>query len=133
MDRLSISRFWRIRDNHYRLVGKKCMRCGRAFYPPKRTCPHCGSINLENYEAPSKGRLISWTKLYDVGSEQEIYKPLYFGLMVFGELKVMLPLTDVTDEKSLKQDTEVELVFRRIKEDGEHGLIYYGIKARPAI
>ena len=129
---LSISRFWRYRKTHYRLAGKKCLRCGRAFYPPKRTCPYCGSTDLDNYEPPSRGEIITWTKLYETGSHHTQYRPLYLALVKLGEMTVLLQITDVTDEnKQLYKGAPVELVFRKLKEDGNYGLIYYGLKARP--
>ena len=133
MESLSISRFWRYRRAHYRLTGKKCLRCERVFYPPKRSCPYCGSMDLEDYDPPERGEIIAWTKLYETGTPYTPYRPIYLALVKLGDMTALLQLTDVTDEKTqLGKGAPVELVFRRIKEDGSHGLIYYGIKARPA-
>jgi len=41
----------------------------------------------------------------------------------------MAQLTDCQEEE-VRIGDEVELVFRRIKEEGEEGIIHYGFKAR---
>lgn len=133
MDKLSISRFWRLRKEHYNLIGKKCLSCGYVFYPPKHSCPHCGSKALEDYVPPSEGKLITYTKLYEVPENYNERKPLYLGIARFGEMNVLIELTDIGDEGILKEGLKLELVLRKIKEDGDYGLIYYGLKARPIL
>jgi len=130
MEKLSISRFWRIRKLHYTFSYTKCKKCGYAFYPPKHSCPKCGSKHLELKIPPREGELITWTKVYEVPFYFDDEKPIYLGLVKLGEVKIMAPIADVTDEKQLKEGARVETVLRRIKEDGESGLIYYGLKFR---
>lgn len=122
---------WRLRETHYSLVGRRCASCGRAFYPPKHVCPYCGSRDLVEYRPPKRGFIIYWTKLYDVGEEHLDKRPVYIALVQLGEVRVVLQLTDVTSDSDLKERREVELVFRKLVEDGEHGIIHYGVKARP--
>ena len=130
MERLSISRFWRKKDDHYKLVGKKCNSCGRVFYPPRHTCPYCGSRDLRDYVPPRTGIILSWTKLYNVGKGYEEQRPLYLALVKLGDLKLLTQVTDVIDESKLNVGAKVETVLRKVTEDGYYGLIYYGIKVR---
>lgn len=130
MEKLSIPRFWRLRNQHYALSYSKCNECGFAFYPPKHTCPKCGSKKIELRTPPREGELISWTKLYEVPFYFDDEKPIYFGLVKLGEVKVIAPIVDVVDEKLLREGAKVETVFRRVKEDGNSGLIYYALKFR---
>jgi uncharacterized OB-fold protein len=132
MERLSISKFWRIRKLHYTLAYSKCKKCGYAFYPPKHVCPKCGSSDLEQRTPPREGKLISWTKLYEVPFYFEDQKPIYIGLVNLGEVNVMAQIVDVLSEDELREGAEMEMVFRRVKQDGAAGLIYYGMKFRPA-
>ncbi len=131
MEKLSISRFWRKRTEHYTFVGRRCKNCGKTFYPPKHRCPYCGSSQLEEYVPPNRGKLISWTKLYEVPSGYDQYKPIYLALVQLGELRILTQLTDIVNEDKLKPGMEVETVLRRVTEDGNYGLIYYGLKVRP--
>ncbi len=130
MERLSIARFWRKKEEHYTLKGKKCLKCGKTFYPSKHVCPYCGSTELEDYTPPNEGELLAWTKLYDVSKGFLEQRPVYLGIVKLGELKVFTQITDVTDESMLKEGAKVETVFRKITEDGNYGLIYYGLKVR---
>jgi len=133
MAKLSIPIFWRVRKHLYTLEGRKCLECGRTHFPPKSSCPYCGSTKLIEYYPPKKGKLLVWTKLYETCDDRSAYRPIYIGLLQLGELRVVLPLTDIYDEGKLKPGIDVELVLRRYVEDGDTGLIYYGLKARPII
>lgn len=133
MAKLSVPIFWRVRKHIYTLEGKKCLECGKVHYPPKSICPYCGSSRLVEYYPPRRGRLLSWTKLYETCDDRSAQRPVYIGWMQFGEMNVVLPITDVYDEGLLKPGIEVELVFRKHIEDSDTGVIYYGLKARPVL
>ncbi|MEM0112591.1 MAG: Zn-ribbon domain-containing OB-fold protein [Fervidicoccaceae archaeon] len=131
MERLSISRFWRNRLVHYTFSYSKCKKCGNAMFPPKHTCSKCGSRDVDILTPPREGKLISWTKLYEVPIGFVNERPIYLGLVQLGEIKVMAQIVDVLNDQELKEGIEVEAVFRRVKEDGSTGLIYYALKFRP--
>jgi len=46
--------------------------------------------------------------------------------------KVLAQLTDV-DGEALSEGAEVEFTLRRLREDGERGVIFYGYKFRPRL
>lgn len=129
---LNAARLWRLRRKHYSIEGARCSSCGALFYPPRRACPHCGSRDVALSPLPRRGKLVAWTPLYDVGGNFEESRPLYIGVIDLGGARVVLPLTDVFDERELLEGAEVELVFRRIVEAGSAGPIHYGLKARIA-
>ncbi|AFH42311.1 Zn-ribbon domain-containing OB-fold protein [Fervidicoccus fontis] len=133
MEKLSISKFWRKKSQYYNLVGKRCKKCGYVFYPPKHVCPKCNSSDLEDYFPPETGTLISFTKLYETPNTYKSQKPIYLGIIKFGEINVLTQIVDVQNEDELKPGITVERVFRKINEDGNYGLIYYGIKVRPVV
>lgn len=133
MARLSVSIHWRVRKYLYTLESRKCLNCGKAHFPPKSVCPYCGSGKLVEYYPPRNGKLLSWTKLYETGDDRSLYRPIYIGWIQLGEVKVLLPLTDIYDESLLKPGLNVELVLRKYVEDSDTGIIYYGLKARPSI
>ena len=41
-----------------------CLRCDRAFYYPRRNCPHCGSAELDTRKAAGTGRVFSFTHVH---------------------------------------------------------------------
>lgn len=131
MARISVPAYWRVRRALYTLEGRECLNCGKAHFPPRSRCPYCGSERLSVYVPPRVGKLITWTKLYEVGDDKVHHRPLYIGLVELGNLRVTLPLADVDSDDDLKPGTEVRLVLRRLAEDGEAGIICYGLKAKP--
>ena len=129
---ISPSRTWRYKRERYMLVGSKCADCGRTHYPPRRTC-QCGSRRVEEVVLPSRGRVLSYTITYNVQEGYRDYAPVIFGIVELeGGSRVLAQLTDVNPEE-LKPGMEVEGSLRRIVEEGETGLVRYGIKFRPTI
>jgi len=47
------------------LTGSKCKSCGKIFFPKKRVCTNCLSIdNMESENLSKRGKLISYTINY---------------------------------------------------------------------
>ncbi len=131
----SIPRFWRERHSHYRLKAVKCKKCGKVNYPPSNVCRYCGSKELEEtYLDKEKAKLITWTIIHTVPNGFEEMKPRIIGIVETLESKarILAPITDILPEE-LKEGMILEPVLRRINEDGEAGIIHYGIAYRPVI
>lgn len=47
-----------------RLELPRCLSCGRTFFPPQPTCPHCGSGEWERIQASGLGRVYSWVVIH---------------------------------------------------------------------
>jgi len=127
---VTLSRWWRKRKPRYRFLGAQCAECGRTFYPPRNTCPYCGSTKLEEVELPRTGTLESYSVVYSVPSDSRVEAPIVIGLVrldngvrVIGEVSDVLP-----DE--LVTGLRVEAVLRKVAEDGDTGVIGYAIKFR---
>ena len=126
----SVPIYWRNIPQYYRLVAKRCKKCGTIYFPPVAKCK-CGSVELEDYELPREGRLLEYTVLYQVGTDFLKQKPLVLGLVELdGGVKVSGQIVDARPER-LKPGVKVEVVFRRVVVDGKHGLVMYGYKFRP--
>lgn len=41
---MEIPRYWRLKDQRYRLEGSICQLCGRFSFPPRPVCPHCAAL-----------------------------------------------------------------------------------------
>lgn len=130
----SIPRFWREKHSHYRLRGKKCLKCNRINYPPSLVCRYCGSRDLEEVDLLEKGKVVTWTTIYNVPEGYDKYKPVIIAIVELNRSKtrILTQLTDV-DLNEIKPGMEVEPVLRRVVEDGETGVIYYAIKFRPVL
>lgn len=132
--KLSIARFWREKESHYRLKAVKCRSCGRISYPPGSVCRYCGSKDLEEIELMEPGRVLTWAVIHTAPEGFDEYKPIIIAMveLVNSKVRVLTQLTDI-DPDEIKPGMLVEPVLRRIVEDGESGLIYYGIKFRPML
>ncbi|BEP16760.1 Zn-ribbon domain-containing OB-fold protein [Pyrofollis japonicus] len=134
---ISPARVWREREPRYRLVGKRCKKCGAIIYPPRPACPHCGSRDLEDVELPRTGTVETYTIIYTVMDGFRHKAPLPIAIVRLDNgldngARVLAPLTDI-DPEEIKTGMRVEAVLRRIKQDGEHGLIAYGVAFRPVL
>lgn len=129
---LSIPRHWRRKGPLYRLEAAKCKECGKTHYPPTASCPYCGSKSLERVQLPRVGVLESYTVVYSPpeGARQE--SPVIVGLINLGGVRVVAEMTDA-DPGEVSTGMKVEAVLRKVREDGEAGVIYYAVKFRPLL
>ncbi|HEV51231.1 MAG TPA: Zn-ribbon domain-containing OB-fold protein [Thermoprotei archaeon] len=127
---MTVPRYWRNIGAHYRLEGIRCKSCGEVSFPPRSSCPKCHSKDVEVVQLPRKGKVVSFSLLRSPPKGFEAYVPYYVVVVELENgVRVLGTLTDVFGE--VKEGMEVEAVFRKISEDGEEGLIYYGTKFRP--
>jgi uncharacterized protein len=48
----------------HRLVVPACSNCGRTFFPPQPTCPHCGSQEWTQRECSGRATVYSWIDIH---------------------------------------------------------------------
>ncbi len=126
----SVPIYWRNVPQYYRLVGKRCKKCSKLYYPPVVRC-RCGSREFEDVALPHEGKLVEYTVLYQVGTDFLKQKPLIVGLVEVADgVRIPSQIVDVQPEK-VTLGMRVEAVFRRVSTDGRHGLVMYGCKFRP--
>ncbi|ABL78168.1 Zn-ribbon domain-containing OB-fold protein [Thermofilum pendens] len=127
----SVPRAWRERKIKYQLIGGKCKDCGKSFYPYRQVCPACGSENVEEVKLPERGVVEVFTVVRSPPSDFAWQAP-YVVALVRLEDGTLVPaqITDV-DPDEVHEGMEVEAVFRKYREQGQQGIIEYGIKFRP--
>ena len=80
-----------------------------------------------------RGEVYSYTLMYNVPQGFEEQKPYVVALVKLAEgPMVTAQLTDV-DHKAVKIGMPVEMVTRKLREDGAEGQIIYGYKFRPIL
>ena len=130
---LSPAQNWRTRIPRYRLVGRECLDCGRRHYPPRPRCPYCGSPRLRDVELPRTGTVETYTVIYTVMEGFRDRAPYIVALVRLDDgNRVLAPLVEVEPGEA-RTGMRVEAVMRRIRVDGDHGLIAYGVSFRPAL
>lgn len=130
---MHIARDWRLKKQRLSLVGEVCENCGTKLFPPRDTCPACVKPASTPYTFSGKGEVYSYSTLYDAPTGFESYLPYTVALVKLDEGPlVTAQLTDV-DSQDVQIGMPVEMVTRKLAQDGDDGVILYGYKFRPAL
>ncbi len=130
---MSLPAVWRTRKQRYSLVGEVCPECGVKIFPPRDLCPECSKPAQTPYTFSGKGIVYSFAIVYQAPEEFEEYAPYAVALVKLEEgPMVTAQLTDV-DPEEIKVGMPVEMVTRKLYEEGKSGVIHYGYKFRPRI
>ena len=128
---MDIPRYWRLRNQRYRLEGTRCKNCSERHFPPRLVCPECGSDQIRKYNFRGKGRVYSFTTVFQAPDIFDKQIPYVVALIELEEgNRIVAQLTDVAKDQ-IHIGMPVEMVIRRIYEDGDTGPIQYGYKFRP--
>jgi uncharacterized OB-fold protein len=130
---MEISRHWRLQQQRYGLVGEICPHCEEKIFPPRDVCPNCAQEAKTPYVFSGKGEVYSYTTIYDPPEGYEGNAPYTVALIKLEEGPLITAqLTDV-DNGKVEIGTPVEMVTRKLREDGERGMLVYGYKFRPVL
>jgi len=130
---MEISRHWRLQQQRYGLVGEVCPHCEEKIFPPRDVCPNCAQEAKTPYVFSGKGEVFSYTTVYDPPEGYEGNAPYTVALIKLEEGPlVTAQLTDV-DNGKVEIGVPVEMVTRKLREDGERGMLVYGYKFRPRL
>ncbi len=131
---MEISRHWRLRKQRYSLVGEVCEHCDTKIFPPRDICPDCGHEAKTIHQFSGRGEIYSYTTVHEAPAGHEANAPYVVALIKLEEgPMVTAQLTDLDPEKPIQIGMKVEMVTRKLREDGERGMIIYGYKFRPLL
>lgn len=128
---MAVPRFWREIPNRYNLIGTRCGNCNKILFPPRYICPYCRRIGkLEPYKLSCRGKVFSYSVVHVAaeGFEEQVPYVLVIVELEDGP-RLTAQITDCSPD-GIKIGDEVEMVFRRMGEEGEEGILYYGYKAK---
>lgn len=122
-------RVWRHIQQRYNLIGSKCTTCGKVFFPPRVICPDCRRKgNIENIKFSGKGKIHTYSVIRSPSDEFKTIAPYAVAIVELDEgAKLTAQLVDC-DVDNIEVGDPVEMVFRKISEDGPDGVISYGFK-----
>lgn len=125
----SLALNWRKFDERYKLIGSKCLKCNKEFFPKRTVCPNCRSKGkIVDQEMPRKGIIYSYTKVFSAPKGYEDQTPYYLAIIELeNKVKVLSQLADAEDNE-VRIGAPVEKCFRKIIEPNETGIISYGYK-----
>ncbi len=125
------SRYWREIPQRYRYEAAKCAKCGFVCFPPRLVCPECGTREFTKANLAEAGTLITYTIIRVPPAPFEDQAPYAVGLAELDDgVRLMAQVVDC-DFGALKVGMRVRLEFRKISEEGDAGVIYYGYKFIP--
>jgi len=88
----------------------------------------CGGREFVEIKLSGRGRLITFTKIYNVPPAYKKSGAYCVGLIELEEgVRIFAQLTDV-EISELKIGMPVRAVFRKLYEEGESGVVHYGVK-----
>ena len=130
---MNVARYWRTEKTRYGLVGETCRVCGKPIFPPRDLCPHCTEAGQDLRTFGGKGEVYSFAHVADAPAGYTEYQPYTVALIKLEEGPLLTAqLTDV-DEADVRIGMPVEMVTRKLKEEGENGMVVYGYKFRPVL
>jgi hypothetical protein len=128
----NIPRFWRNLRSRYNLTGTKCLNCGEIYFPPRNFCPKCRRMSrLEEASLNGRGEVLTYTIIHAAPGGFEVQAPYIMAIVQLEEGPRLTTQIVDCEPDEIKIGMKVERVFRKIQEDGEAGLIYYGYKFKP--
>lgn len=99
-----------------KLMGTKCKRCGERYLPPRAGCK-CGSHDVDWYEAPTRGKLFSYTIVTLPPDSMSRYAPYIVAVAELEDgSRLLAQITGVTPA-SLQVGLPVQVVPHQIAED----------------
>jgi uncharacterized OB-fold protein len=129
---MSLAQNWRLERQRYRLQGEECPHCGTKIFPPRDACPECAKPAQEPYTFIGKGEVYSYTTVIDGPLGFEYQSPYVVALVKLDEGPILTAqLTDLDGEPEIGM--RVEMVTRKLRTDGDEGVIVYGYKFRPLL
>lgn len=127
------ARHWRLRRQRYTLVGEVCPHCREKIFPPRDICPECGEQAKDLFEFSGRGQVYSYTRVFDPPTGYEDSSPYTVALVQLDEgPMVTAQLTDVPEDQ-IEVGMPVEMVTRKLRSDGDRGMLVYGYKFRPSV
>jgi uncharacterized protein len=106
-------------DDLPRLVGGRCVACGRHHFPRAETCPYCSADGAVSVELSPTGLLWAWTAVTAAPPGYDGEVPYGFGVVELPEgLRVVTRLTEA-DPSRLRAGQAMRLVLDPVGDDGE--------------
>lgn len=130
---MEVSSHWRVRQQRYGLVGEVCPHCEHKIFPPRDICPECGQDARTHFHFSGRGKLYSFTTLYDAPAGHEEQAPYTVALIQLEEGPLVTAQITDLGEDQLEIGMPVEMVTRKLRSEGERGIIVYGYKFRPLL
>jgi uncharacterized OB-fold protein len=131
---MSVARHWRETPGRYNLVGTKCGKCGKIYFPRRSICPGCRRASvgkMEPYTLKDHGTVYTYSIVHEASADNNNLRP-YAIAMIRMEDGVLITgqLVDVDLDK-VEIGMPVRAVLRKLGDESDIGTINYGYKFAP--
>lgn len=128
---MSVPRFWRRLANIYNLLGTLCERCGGYYYPPRSLCPNCRrESRIVPFKFSGHGEVFSFAIMRSSSKDFDKLTPYILAIIKLDEGPMMTSQV-ICPIEEIRIGMKVRTVFRKLGEESEKGMIYYGTKFVP--
>jgi uncharacterized OB-fold protein len=130
---VSVPRFWREIPQRYNLEASKCGACQAIHYPPREVCPTCRRASVGRMQAvklAGTGTVLECTVVHKAAPGYTMQVPYCMALIQSTEGPIIAGQVVDCDPHAVHAGAAVRAVFRRLGQDGDDGVIYYGTKWR---
>ena len=125
------AKYWRGIPQRYRLEAAKCTGCGMEHFPPRLVCQGCGGREFEQIKLADHGKLLTYTVIRVGPSDLCEQTPYAMGIVELpGGARMTGQIADCEFDE-LRVGMPVKIEFRKIREEGEAGILCYGYKFVP--
>jgi uncharacterized protein len=133
---MSIARFWRETPRRYNLGGSRCTVCTTVYFPPRSVCPTCAQHRhslgrMEPYQLSGEGEVVTYTIVHDAAEGFEMQVPYILAIVRTPEGPQLTGQIVDLDPAEARIGLKVRSTFRKLREEGEAGVIHYGYKFTP--
>ncbi len=128
---MSVPRFWRRLKNLYNLIGTRCEKCGEYYYPPRNMCPRCRrNGRIVPFKFKGNGEVLTYTIVHSAAKDFAMHTPYILAIIKLDE-GPRLTSQVICSHEEIHIGMRVKSTFRRLGEESEKGMIYYGTKFIP--
>jgi len=127
---MSSPKYWREIPQRYRLEASKCKVCGQVYFPPRLICANCKSREFETVRLQDRGKIVTFTVIRVAPHEFATQTPYVVGIVELNDgVRLTTQIVDC-DPNEVEIGKPVQIVFRKIQDEGKTGIICYGYKCR---
>lgn len=124
------ARYTREIPQRFRLEAAQCTGCGKVMFPPRLVCPDCGKRDFKPTRLNETGTVQTFTIIHVSPDQFATQTPYVIGIVDLGDgVRIMSQIVDCAPNE-VTIGSKVQIVFRKIQEEGKHGLLCYGYKCR---
>lgn len=86
-----------------KVMGTKCKKCGKKFFPPRADCAYCFSSDVDWFAIDEAGKLVTYTTVTYAPLGFEADAPYVIGIVEFNDgVKVLSRISKQIDPKTVK-------------------------------